>query len=154
MLWQRGKAYSQDLRERVFAAADEGARVGRIAQGLRVSIAYVSKVLSRRRESGETAARPQRGHVPGKLADWQGVIRAEVVARPDLTVVELRGWLSAAHGISVSEAVICKTLQRLDLTRKKDLAGERTRSPRCRRTTRPMACAAAWPRRQQADLYR
>lgn len=123
MLWQRGKAYSQDLRERVFAAADEGGKVGRIAQGLRVSIAYVSKVLSRRRETGETAARPQRGHVAGKLADWQDVIRAEVSARPDLTVAELRGWLSAAHGISVSEAVICKTLQRLDLTRKKRPCG-------------------------------
>jgi hypothetical protein len=24
MLWQRGKPYSQDLRERVFAAADDG----------------------------------------------------------------------------------------------------------------------------------
>jgi hypothetical protein len=31
MLWRRGKSYSQDLRERVFAAADDGERVGRIA---------------------------------------------------------------------------------------------------------------------------
>ena len=29
MLYQRGKAYSQDLRERVFAASDDGERVGR-----------------------------------------------------------------------------------------------------------------------------
>jgi hypothetical protein len=28
MLYQRGKAYSQDLRERVFAASDDGDRVG------------------------------------------------------------------------------------------------------------------------------
>jgi hypothetical protein len=38
MLWQRGKAYSQDLRERVFAAADDGQRVGQIARLLRVSV--------------------------------------------------------------------------------------------------------------------
>ena len=31
MLWRRGKSYSQDLRERVFAAADDGEPVGRIA---------------------------------------------------------------------------------------------------------------------------
>ena len=31
MLWQRGKAYSQDLRGRVLAAADDGEPVGRIA---------------------------------------------------------------------------------------------------------------------------
>jgi len=42
MLHQRGKAYSQDLRERVFAASDSGLRVGPIAAMLRVSIAYVS----------------------------------------------------------------------------------------------------------------
>jgi transposase len=54
MLFQRGKAYSQDLRERVFAAADDGGRVGQIARGLRVSVSYVSKVLSRCDKTGET----------------------------------------------------------------------------------------------------
>jgi hypothetical protein len=38
MLWQHGKAYSQDLRERVFAAADDGEPVDRIAVLLRTSI--------------------------------------------------------------------------------------------------------------------
>jgi transposase len=52
MLWHRGKAYSQDLRQRVFAAADDGEPVGRIAELLRVSVSYVSKVLSRRRRNG------------------------------------------------------------------------------------------------------
>jgi transposase len=56
MLWERGKAYSQDLRERVFAEADDGAEVGEIAVALRVSVSYVSKALSRRRRTGETTA--------------------------------------------------------------------------------------------------
>ena len=60
ILWQRGKSYSQDLRERVFAAADDGEPVGRIATLLRVSVSYVSKVLSRRQLTGETTARAQR----------------------------------------------------------------------------------------------
>jgi len=58
MLWRRGKAYAQDLRERVFASADEGMPVGQIAVQLRVSISYVSKVLSRRRKTGQTTALP------------------------------------------------------------------------------------------------
>jgi len=62
MLYQRGKAYSQDLRERVFAASDDGERVGEIADLLRVSVAYVSKALTRRRTTGETTARQQHGH--------------------------------------------------------------------------------------------
>ena len=57
MAWRRGKSYSQDLRERVFAAADDGEPVGRIAAMLRVSVSYVSKVLSRRRLSGQQTAR-------------------------------------------------------------------------------------------------
>ena len=44
MLWRRGKAYSQDLRERVFAAADDGEPVGRIASLLRVSVSYVNRL--------------------------------------------------------------------------------------------------------------
>jgi hypothetical protein len=48
MLWRRGRAYAQDLRERVFAAADAGQPVGRTAETLFVSISYVSKVPSRR----------------------------------------------------------------------------------------------------------
>jgi transposase len=64
MPWKRGKAHAQDLRERVFAAFDEGLRVGQIAEALFVSVSYVSKVLGRRRLTGETTARPQRCHVP------------------------------------------------------------------------------------------
>ena len=56
MPWSRGKAYSQDLRERVFALADDGYSVGQIAEQLLVSVAYVSKALSRRRLTGELAA--------------------------------------------------------------------------------------------------
>ena len=37
MLWQRGESCSQDLREHVFAAADDGEMVTQIARLLRVS---------------------------------------------------------------------------------------------------------------------
>lgn len=87
MVWRRGKAYSQDLRLRVLAQADDGGRVKEIATALRVSVSYVSKVLSRRDATGETAARPQRCHLTPKLADLHDAIRAEVAARPDATSV-------------------------------------------------------------------
>ena len=45
MLWTRGKAYPQELRERVLVAYDEGDRVGRIARRFKVSVSYVSKVI-------------------------------------------------------------------------------------------------------------
>ena len=127
MLWRRGKAYSADLRSRVLAAADEGRRVGQIAASLQVSVSYVSKVLSRRRETGETSARPQRCHVPPKLAGLHEAIRAEVAARPDVTIAELRRWLAETHQVSASEGLMHATLVRLDLTRKKSRSGPPSR---------------------------
>jgi transposase len=134
MLWHRGKAYSQDLRERVFAAADEGEPVGQIASLLRVSVAYVSKVLSRRKLTGETTARPQRCHVTPKLSSLHPAILAEVTSRPDATIAELRTWLLETHKVAASTGLINKTLAALDLTYKK--------SP----STRPSKRVRTWPR--------
>ncbi len=119
MLWQRGKSYSQDLRARVLAAADDGEPVGRVAALLRVSVSYVSKVLSRRRLTGQTTALPQRCHVSPKLADLHEPICAQVATCPDATIAELRTWLLTTHTVSASSRLIWKTLIGLDLTRKK-----------------------------------
>src|SRR3954462_4846158 len=94
MTWRRGTAYSQDLRDRVLAYSDAGELVGEIAAALCVSISYVSKVLSRRAQTGELSARPQRCHVQPKLAGLYEAIQAEVKARPDATHAELRRWLA------------------------------------------------------------
>ena len=117
MLPQRGKTYGQDLRERVFAASDGGMRVGQIAARLLVSVSYVSKVLTRRRLTGERTARPQRCHVPAKLAAHHEVIRARV--RADATLDELRAWLLDAHQVSASAGLMWKTLAGLGLTLEK-----------------------------------
>jgi transposase len=134
MLWRRGKAYSQDLRERVFAAADEGEPVGRIAVTLRVSISYVSKVLSRRKLTGQMTARPQRCHVVPRLSNLHPAILAQVTSRPDATIAELRAWLLETHKVSASTGLMNKTLAALDLTFKK--------SP----STPPSKRVRTWPR--------
>jgi transposase len=119
VLWRRGRPYSQDLRERVFAAADNGERVGQIAKGRRVSVSYVSKVLSRRRRTGQTTALAQRCQVPLRLADLHGSIQTQVATRPDATIAELRAWLSKTYQVSASTGLMWKTLTALDLTFKK-----------------------------------
>ena len=135
MLWRRGKAYSSDLRARVLSAAAAGSRVGEIATQLQVSVPYVSKVISRQRQTGETEARPQRCHLIPKLLGLYEAIRAEVAARPDVTVAELRAWLSATHAVQASEGLMHKTLACLGLTLKKS------------RSTRPSRTVRTLPRR-------
>ena len=119
MLWRRGKPYSQDLRERVFAAADDGEPVGQVATMLRVSVSYVSKVLSRRRLTGQTEARPQRCQLVPKLSGLYPAILAQVTSRPDATIAELRAWLLETHKVSASTGLMNNTLAALDLTFKK-----------------------------------
>ena len=127
MLWRRGKAYGQELRERVFTAAGSGIPVGEIAEMLLVSISYVSKVLSRRARTGETTARPQRCHVPPKLAAFYGAIRKQVASVPDATLEELKAWLFEVHGAEASTTLIWETLDKLNLTLKKRPCTRRSR---------------------------
>jgi transposase len=119
MLHKRGTAYSQDLRERVFAMDDENLRVGQIADALRVTSSYVSKALGRLRRTGERTARPQRCRVPPKLAPHYDSIRQQVTERPDQTLAELRRWVLQAHNVSASSGLLSETLRLLGLTLKK-----------------------------------
>ena len=119
MSWRPGAAYSQDLRDRVFARCDAGEAVGEIAEALCVTVSYVSKVLSRRNLTGELSARPQRGHVLPKLTGLYEAIQAEVAARPDATLAELCRWLAQTHQITASSALMHGTLRKLGMTHKK-----------------------------------
>ena len=127
MLYQRGKAYSQDLRERVFAASDDGERVGEVAGLLRVSVSYVSKALTRRRTTGETTVRLGRGHKLPKLAPFYPAIRAQVAERGDTTIEALRAWLLATHQVPASVGLVWHTLKLLGLTLKKSRSGRPSR---------------------------
>ena len=56
-----GAAYGQDLRDRVLAAYDRGMQTKPIADLFQVSPAWARRVKQRRRETGETTARPMGG---------------------------------------------------------------------------------------------
>jgi len=119
MSWRRGQAYSQDLRERVMRAIDGGLGVYAGAEVFGVSVSYIYKALGRRRSTGETMARSQRGHQKQKLAPYHEAISQRVAAHPDETIEELRVWLVSSYGVSVSTGGMWNTLKRLGLTLKK-----------------------------------
>jgi len=114
-----GKPYSQDLRERVIATVDAGTRVCAAARLLLVSVSYVSKVVGRRRTTGETTARVGRAGRKPKLATHDKALRARVAADPDATLQELQAWLMAERGIQVSIGCLWNRLKFLKLPLKK-----------------------------------
>jgi transposase len=144
MVWQRDRAYAQDVCERVFAASDAGMPVGRIAERLFVSISYVSKALGRRR-AGETTARPQRCHVPRKLPAQFAAIRQQVEVRPDATIEELCAWLLDTHKVTASTTLMWETLAHLDLTPKKRPCTPRSRTARTSRKPAPSGATTSPP---------
>jgi transposase len=114
-----GKAYSQDLRERVMAAVESGTGAYAAASIFQVSASYIYKALGRRRRTGETRARPWAGGPKPKLAAHDEALRARVAGEPDATLVELQAWLVEAHTMKVSVGCLWKRLRRLGLTLKK-----------------------------------
>lgn len=128
MSWRRGQAYAQHLRDRMLAAIDRGIGVYEAAPLFQVSVSWIYKALARRRETGESTARPQVNHVPPKLLGQHQAIREKLGAEPDLTLAELRAWLRDEHQVSISQRGLWKTLHQLALTRKKRPSTPRSRA--------------------------
>lgn len=124
MAWRKGQAYSDDLRRRVLAA-EGSARV--VAARFGVSVAYVLRARQRRDRHGELCARPQASRTPRRLAGLHEAIAAQVGARDDATLDELRTWLHETHGVAASIGLMWNTLARLGLTLKKSRSGPRSR---------------------------
>ena len=116
MSWQRGKAYAQDLRDRVLAATG---RLREVAERFGVSLAYVSRVRSRHGRLHQACADAQHNHVPLRLAGLNEPLLAQIAMAPEQTLAQLCQWVRAEHGIEVGPTTMGKTLIRFGLTRKK-----------------------------------
>lgn len=117
-------AYSMDLRTRVLQDGDEPMSAQAIAAKYRVSRAWVHRLVQRRRETGEIGPRRQTRFRALALAGQEDRLRALVDAQPDLTLAELK----AALPTSATLATIWRTLERLDVTVKKNGLRHRTAS--------------------------
>ena len=116
MSWRRGRAYAQDLRDRVLAATG---RLRKVAERYGVSQAYVSRVRSRHGRLGQASAGAQHNHVPLRLGGLKEPLLAQVALAPEQTLAQLCQWVKAEHGMEVGPTTMGKTLARLGLTRKK-----------------------------------
>ena len=126
VVWHRGRAYAQDLRDRVLSA---GGSIAEIAQRFEVSASYVVRARARKR-LGEESPRAQRNHVPPRLGAVEPALAAEVERRNDRTLAELCAWAEREHGVRVGLTTMWKTLARLGLTLKKRPSTPASRSAR------------------------
>src|SRR5262245_51551658 len=112
-------AYSSDLRQRVLADCEAGLSTANVAVKYSVSPAWVRRLKQRRRETGETAPRPQRhGRVPLSQTHPEQ-IRQAVRDQPDATLAELRQKL----GLTVALSTLWAAVAALGLRLKKSSPG-------------------------------
>ena len=93
-----------------------------------VSVSYIYKAQGRRRATGETTAKPRPGRPGQKLAPHLEALQAKIKAEPDATLAELRAWVLAEFGVSISIGGLWNTLERLDLSLKKRVRMRPSRS--------------------------
>jgi transposase len=115
------KAYSIDLGQRVVGAYEQGeGTIAELAELFRVSTFFIVKMLGVHRRGESLEPKPHGGGAPGALnEDQREMLRAAVSERSDATLKELQKVLATKGRLKVSEATICRELQKLNLGRKK-----------------------------------
>jgi transposase len=112
--------YPKELRVRVVAAVEEGRfSIPEIARLFQVGVTFIKKMLTWHR-AGETLA-PRHGGGPAPVLQEKetALLRQEIRVRPDATLAELQKVLADTCQVAVSLSTISRSLQVLQLPRKK-----------------------------------
>lgn len=115
-------AYSIDLRKKIFSAWEnkEGSQ-RELAKRFKVSLSFVRDMLRRYRETNEIAALPQGGDRRSKLKlDEQKLLKKMVKDKNDIYLREIQLAIQEQIGVEVSISSLSRTLNRLNLGRKKN----------------------------------
>lgn len=113
------KAYSQDLREKVLRAVDQGYSRSEIVKLVGVSLATIKRYLKQRRETGNVVPKPIPGRPSKKLAPLQAGLVAQLQAHDDVRLEDHCRLWEQTSGVKVSAATMSRAIKRLGWTRKK-----------------------------------
>ena len=117
------KAYSQDLRERIVQAVEQGKPRSEVSLVFDVSLSTIKRYIRQKREKGHIQPKRITGRPPIKRAPLQVHLLAQLEAFPDATLQEHCERWEVQGGVKVSIATMGRTIQRLGWTRKKNTRG-------------------------------
>lgn len=114
------KSYSLDLRERIVASRREGKSLKWIVETFQVSISSVKRYIRQEALTGTVAPKVQRRKQPQMRGEYEAQLTAQVGRMDDATLeAHIEEW-ERPTGMRVSRATMCRALQRIRQTRKKD----------------------------------
>lgn len=122
------KAYSMDLRQKVFDAYQKGeGSIRQLAVRFNVSASFVNDLIQRHRQAGTIAPKPHGGGAVAKLnAQQLNILQQLVDQQQDATLETLATRLYERTQVQVSISTIHRALVKVKLTRKKS----RSRRPK------------------------
>lgn len=124
------KPLSLDLRERVVAFVDAGHSRRAAATHFRVSASFVVNLVKAYATTGSLAPKPRGGRRNVKLDPHRAFLLARIAERDDITMPELARELEATAGTKADPSSLSRWLIRNGYRFKKNIAGQRARSPR------------------------
>jgi len=113
-------AYSLDLREKIVESVKRGVPKAETARRFGVDRATVKRYCKQLDERGSLEPRKAPGRTPKLDEKARKLLLEDLQERPWATHSQRAEFLFAACGVRVSEATLCRTLQRLSHSRKKD----------------------------------
>lgn len=120
-----GKCLSDDLRERVVAAVDDGASRRQAAARFGISVSSAIRWVAAARAGGSAKAKPQGGdRRSGRIEEHAGFLLEQIEKTPDITLAELR-TLMVERGVPVGIGSLWRFFDRRRITFKKNRARRR-----------------------------
>src|SRR5260370_20495767 len=113
------RAYSQEVRQQVLRAVDEGTSRAEIIDRFQVSRATIKRYVKQRRETGTVVPRPIPGRPSKKGAALQMGVQELLETHPDASQQEYCQWWEAKHGMPVSRASMSRAIHAIGWTRTK-----------------------------------
>ncbi|MDQ2785148.1 MAG: transposase [Chloroflexota bacterium] len=113
------KAYSEDLRQRIVQAVEDGSSQPVVADRFSVSLNSVKRFVRQWRATGSLVPQPRPGRPRAIPPDGQADLVAQFAAIPDATLATYCDQWEAATGVRVSQSTMCRAQQRVGWTRKK-----------------------------------
>src|ERR1044071_9643775 len=114
------RPYSIDLRIRIVEAKDRGDSISEIAETFNVGKTFIKNLLRRRKETGQIEPLPHGGGA-SRLIDeeLEQLIKEKVAEKIDIALEELCEYVKRKGKVEVSIPTMSRTLERLNLPRKK-----------------------------------
>jgi transposase len=112
-----------DLRTRVIRDLEEGSSIRKVAKRFGVGKNFVQNLKNRQKTLGHIEPFPQGGGVVSPAMVHKEQLMEIVAQKPDATLLEYSELLFEQTGAWVSQSAMCRTLEKLELPRKKKRHG-------------------------------